>query len=138
MVTKDNDLVTLIFKEPGNYNLGLRTFQGDCYADYVKQVFVEEGQISAADFVEEGDFIKDIIVFPNPNNGVFKVKIDLKRAASAELRLMSLINGEVMDKIVTSPKLEHLVDYNIVLSSGTYVLIVETKFGNAIRKVIIN
>ena len=138
VVTKDNDLVTLIFKEGGNYTLGMRAFQGDCYADHTKQIFVEEGEVSAADFIEEGDFIKDVIVFPNPNDGVFKVKIDLQREASAELRLMSLINGEVMDKIVTTSKKEHLVDYNLNISSGSYILIVETKFGNAIRKVVMN
>lgn len=135
--SSDDNLITLVFQEKGTYTIGMRAHQGDCYADFSKQIIVEDLPISAADTLEEGAFIQDVIVFPNPSSGEFKVQFRLKREAQAQLRLMSLINGEVVDKIQTTPKKDHLVAYDVDLSIGTYILIIETKFGNYIHKVLI-
>ncbi len=138
VMNDDDDFLSLIFAEEGNYTIGMRAYQGDCFQDFEKQIFVAQGTITAADAINNQDFIEELIVFPNPSRGVFKVKMALQSEASAQLRLISLADGSVITEIESAVAIDHLVDFNLQLSSGIYLLIVETPRGGAIRKVIID
>ncbi len=138
VMNNDDDFLSLIFAEEGNYTIGMRAYQGDCFQDFEKQIFVAQGTITAADAINNQDFIEELIVFPNPSRGVFKVKMALQSEASAQLRLISLADGSVITEKESAVAVDHLVDFNLQLSSGIYLLIVETPRGGAIRKVIID
>ncbi|WP_232285917.1 hypothetical protein [Aquimarina agarilytica] len=138
VMNDDDDFLSLIFAEEGNYTIGMRAYQGDCFQDFEKQIFVAQGTITAADAINNQDFIEELIVFPNPSKGIFKVKMALQSEASAKLRLISLVDGSVITEKESTVAVDHLVDFNLQLSSGIYLLIVETPRGGAIRKVIID
>src|SRR5690606_29725824 len=76
-VFSDKEGLIVYFEEPGSYDINLRSYEGSCYQDYTKKIIVEE----ATDLPYTGgystNFINEFIVYPNPTDGEFKVKVSL-------------------------------------------------------------
>ena len=137
IVSKDTERLIVTFAQKGSYDFNLRTYQGDCYQDYQKTIIVEQ----ATDLPDVGDaknpFIEEFLVYPNPTDGKFTVKIALSEAASIALRMFNLTNNQVEMEQRKDGSKEYLVPVEITLNTGTYVLVLETPRGDEIRKIII-
>ena len=137
IVQKTDEGLILRFPAPGNYDITLVATEGNCKKTETKTVTV----LKARDLNDVGDtknpFIKEFKVYSNPNNGKFKVDIELEKEAEVSLRLFSLsANAVVADKSLKGLK-EYKVDYDLNLSAGIYVLLLETPKVKRIRKIII-
>ncbi|WP_335966827.1 T9SS type A sorting domain-containing protein [Galbibacter sp. PAP.153] len=137
VVSESNEAIILKFKETGSYEVRLRTLEGDCYQDYTKQIVVEE-PTELYDIGEaEQPFLKKFLVYPNPNDGNFTVKVELSETADVALRLISLLTADVSDTRNMINSNSYSEPYSMALASGTYILLLETPKGNEVRRVII-
>ena len=130
--------LVLSFDNPGTYEINLRSRVGDCYEDYTKNIIVEK----ASDFPDLGDtqtpFIDDFLVYPNPNNGEFKIKLSLSEIAPIRIRIVSMLSSDLISEIIEEGA-EFLIDVDISTSPpGIYILMLETPIGISIRKIVIN
>ncbi|MEW7279186.1 T9SS type A sorting domain-containing protein [Aquimarina sp. 2201CG1-2-11] len=137
VVSQDAERLVVVFKNKGSYDFYLRTYQGDCYADYKKTVLVEE----ASNLPNVGDasnpFIEEFLVYPNPTDGNFTVKVVLAEAASIAMRVFNLTHNKVAYEYQEDGQKEYEIPVNMTVSSGAYVLVLETPKGDEIRKIII-
>lgn len=136
-VFSDKEGLIVYFEEPGSYEINLRSYQGNCYQDYTKKIIVEE----AADLsyaVSDPGFINEFIVYPNPTDGEFKVKVSLAEAADISIKIISLTTSSVMHSRTGKSTKEYLLDYNLDLVPGMYIMLLETPQGKEIRKMIFN
>ncbi len=136
-VFSDKEGLIVYFEEPGSYDINLRSYQGNCYQDYTKKIIVEE----AADLsyaVSDPGFINEFIVYPNPTDGEFKVKVSLAEAADISIKIISLTTSSVMHSRTGKSTNEYLLDYNLDLVPGMYIMLLETPHGKEIRKMIFN
>lgn len=89
----------------------------------------EKTEIQSTDkeyFYRENDLSK-LVIFPNPNNGNFSLKIDLFKLESYSIKIFRNVSGELIYSKSFSPSLlnnEHSISLN--LFSGIYIVKVET------------
>src|SRR5690606_7419765 len=136
---KDAERLILSFEETGVYDITIRTRVGDCFQDYTKSLIVEE----AGDFQDLGDtqnpFIEEFVVYPNPSDGQFTVKITLSEEAPISIRIVSILSYGVVSEMDMEPSKDFSIDFDLFSQpSGVYMLMMETPEDIIIRKIVIN
>lgn len=131
-------LAQLRFGDTGVYVIQLRTFVGDCEKLYSKQISVLEQQSFTQPGGAQDPFIRSFDVSPNPNTGQFNVRITLDKEAEIRLRMFNIISNQLIDDRKESPSLKFNISYQLNITAGTYMLLLETPMGHAIRKIIIS
>ncbi|WP_108867405.1 T9SS type A sorting domain-containing protein [Aquimarina aquimarini] len=134
IVSESKDELIAVFPEATSYDIHLRSYQGDCYEDFIKTVIVEE---AVALQVNTGDFIEEFIVYPNPNDGTFKTKVSLAEDANIVVKIINLLSGTTVHERSEKNKQEFLLEYSISLPSGVYLMLLETPKGSEIRKLVV-
>ncbi|REH44487.1 putative secreted protein (Por secretion system target) [Tenacibaculum gallaicum] len=137
IVQKTDEGLVLRFPAPGNYDISLISNEGNCKKVATKTVNV----LKARDLTDIGEtinpFVKEFTVYSNPNKGKFTVDIELEKESEISLRLFSLgANSVVADKLLKGQK-EYEVLYDMNVSAGVYVLLLETPKAKRIQKVIV-
>jgi len=127
--------ITLKFDEIGTYTIGLQQTQGECFAEYNKNITVEK-RSTLPNPGSAPKFIIDFIVTPNPSNGNFKAIINLENNSAVNLRLFST-TGEFTTQKKDSGRKNYEVDFNTSLQSGMYILVLETEQQTMVKKIII-
>jgi uncharacterized protein (DUF2141 family) len=130
------EMAKVIFKQAGEYAVGMRSYVRDCYQDVVKTLSVKEFDGSGGNSFGQTDIL-EFKVNPNPNNGNFKVKIELGRQSAVRLRLFSLSNGNLADDRTLSGLKLYEEPYGLYLAPGVYVLLLETASGRKSQKIVI-
>lgn len=138
VVQKTAALATLRFANTGAYQLGLRAYVGDCQQLFSKSITVLEQQSFPQPGGAQEPFIRQFDVLPNPNGGQFNVRITLDKQSAIRLRMINIISNELVSDRQESPATQFNVGYQLSIPAGTYLLLLETPVGNAIRKVVIN
>lgn len=137
IVDENEQYITLKFKDLGTYDISLEQTQGECYAIYTKSIMVEKRSILTNKNATGIAFINDFIVSPNPSNGNFKVLVNLENESPVNLRLFAS-NGQssLLQKKEAGEK-KYLFDFDVTLSSGIYILVLETEQQTLVKKIII-
>ena len=137
IVQKTDEGLVLRFPAPGNYDISLISNEGNCKKVATKTVNV----LKARDLTDIGEtknpFVKEFVVYSNPNKGKFTVDVELEKESEISLRLFSLgANSVIADKLLKGQK-EYEVLYDMNVSAGVYVLLLETPKAKRIQKVIV-
>ena len=136
VVSKDTERLVVVFENKGSYDFNLRTYQGDCYQDYQKTIFVEEATELPDVGGARNPFIEEFLVYPNPTDGKFTIKVSLAEAASISLRMFNLTDNRVEMEERKDGLDQYLIDVDMSVTTGAYILILETPQGDEIRKII--
>jgi hypothetical protein len=131
-------LAELRFADTGVYQIHLRTRVGDCDKLFSKQITVLEQEHFTQPGGAQEPFIKTFEVMPNPNTGQFNVHIALDKEADVRLRMFNIISNQLVNDRKESPALQFNIGYQLNITAGTYLLLLETPMGHAIRKIIIS
>jgi len=131
-------LTTLRFADTGVYHIQLRSRVGDCEKLFSKDIAVLEKQSFAQPGGAQEPFIQSFEVLPNPNTGQFNVRITLDKAADIRLRLFNIISNQLVNDRKESAAVQFNIGYQLNITAGTYLLLLETPLGNGIRKIIIS
>ena len=88
--------------------------------------------------IDENTIANSLHIYPNPNNGVFKVDFNTSSATDVELQILNLIGQSVYSSSFSNINgaFTHPLDL-AGLSSGVYVLELVSKEGRTNRKIII-
>jgi len=136
IVEISHDMAEIIFRQTGEYTVGMRSFVGDCYQDVTKILNVTEADENGNDnFGPAG--VKEFTAYPNPNNGSFNVKVELDKQSAIRLCLFSINQGNLIDDRTVSGLKLYNEQYQRYLSPGVYLLLLETPSGRKSQKVII-
>jgi hypothetical protein len=136
VVEKTEHLLRFVCKYPGYYPVGLRTFVDECYEDNMKSVTVHHADDRSMEFFAES-IIKKFILYPNPNNGVFTVEVELSKASPIRLRIVDIGRGIVLDDARYTGQKEYTVPYSLFLASSVYAVLLETSAGYMPIKMVI-
>lgn len=137
VLSKTDDDLQLSFSATGTYSIGLKATVGDCFKIFTKQVTVIEGTSFNDPGTVKDPFIKSFIIAPNPSNGNFNAKIELQESTKIKLRLLNTITGQLIDTREESGNSSYNLPYSLTLSTGVYVMVLETPKGNMVYKVVI-
>ncbi|MDR3218802.1 MAG: hypothetical protein LBU22_07445 [Dysgonamonadaceae bacterium] len=131
------ELALVIFRQIGNYAIGMRSYVADCFQDVVKTISVTEQGEPPMDELGPSD-IKRFIVYPNPSTGVFTVDVELEKAGTIRLRLINLSLGVITSNKTWSGSDKYSLQYNETLSPGGYILALETATSQRSLKIMIH
>lgn len=131
-------LAELRFADTGVYRIQLRSYVGDCEKVFTKEISVLEQQSFTQPGGAQQPFIQKFEISPNPNTGQFNVRITLDKAAEVRLRLLNIISNQLVNDRKESPATQFNIGYQLNVTAGTYVLLLETPMGHAIRKIVIS
>ena len=121
IVSDDRDMAELIFDRPGEYTIGLRSVEGKCEEFLYKNVsVVTEGSGQPVTRGPER-VIRDVLVWPNPSNGHFRVRVKLNRKSDGLLRLYAL-TGVLLRESKCRGDESYELSFNESLPPGIYIL----------------
>ncbi|MCF6185641.1 MAG: T9SS type A sorting domain-containing protein, partial [Bacteroidales bacterium] len=112
-------------EDEGIITVTLRAWSDGCFSDSSKTITIfnnndrQEKQIS-----EESPLILGFKVYPNPNNGDFRLAVKLSRQADIELKVFSLVKGSVIHDKIHKGLDKYVIPYNMNnLMKGAYIII---------------
>lgn len=140
IVKTDSDETELIFIKPGEYEIGIITQIGDCIAQQFKKVLVvtNENKEAINGNTDTRKKLEEFLIYPNPTNGRFTADIALSARSNISIKVYNFANNALM----ASKKERGSDNYSIPLDisglpAGVYAVVLETPFGNSLRKVIL-
>ncbi|MEQ8926944.1 MAG: T9SS type A sorting domain-containing protein [Fulvivirga sp.] len=113
----------LVFDASGNYSVGLNAAIGECEDFYSKSIRIfGSGELRTNGRSSTEELIKQFIIYPNPNDGEFTIRVLLSKASDVELSIVSLQNGLIVSKYTGVNASEYNVEFNLpALVNGVYV-----------------
>ena len=136
-ITKQNDdYISLVFKAKGEYRIGIKQTQGNCFELFYKNIIVEPATDLPKTEKTNEAYVREFEVAPNPNDGKFKAKVVLEKAGAIKFRLYS-ITGQLVNEKNSASATEHWVDFQDPLPAATYILVLETPYQRLSKKIII-
>ncbi|WP_160170144.1 T9SS type A sorting domain-containing protein [Aquimarina megaterium] len=140
IITQDQDLIELYFNIPGEYDISMISKLGDCQDTFTQKVLVLQKEITDDQNQDsqnqQSGNIKEFSVYPNPSDGKFFVKVALKEQKDISIKVFSLANNTILDQKKQSGKKQYEIPFTLQMPSGVYAVVLETPYGNHIRKVI--
>jgi SprB repeat len=132
----------LVFADTGRYELAMKVYyKSGCIDDTVKYINIINRDGVNLTGNQANAFLKEAKIVPNPNTGVFELRLTFNEATRAKVRLINTLTNLVVDsKEVTIPNSSmYAVPYNLpgTVLNGIYVLVIETPKGSFVYKVVI-
>ena len=136
ITNKSDDYISLIFKAKGEYRIGIKQTQANCFELFYKNIIVEPATDLPKTQKNNEAFVREFEVAPNPNDSKFKAKVVLEKAGAIKFRLYS-ITGQLVSEKNSASATEHWVDFQDPLPAATYILVLETPYQRLSKKIII-
>jgi hypothetical protein len=137
IIQKTADLLELKFLSTGSYEIGLKGIQNECVKTFYKKVIVEENTSGVILNPTKASNINEFTILPNPNNGVFKVLIGLEKEQPIKIKIIDMLSHEVFPAVLQPKATYFAVPFNTALSSGVYMVILETGGEIMVKRIII-
>lgn len=130
----------LVFLNEGSYTITLTSHLGGCQSQQAKTITIHSKQAiddNDADLGYHEKGIKELIVFPNPNEGQFRCNVSLYEIGDIHLRVLDLYGKVLAEQ--QAYEIDQLdADFSIeAYPSGLYWLIVETNDDTQTFKVLV-
>ncbi|GGW50701.1 T9SS type A sorting domain-containing protein [Arenibacter certesii] len=140
IVRTTTDEAELIFNEAGEYEVGIIIKIGDCSAQRFKKVLVVANENNEVVDInnDSNKQLEDFIIYPNPTNGKFTADITLSKRGNISIKVFNFANNALMASAKEGGSTSYSVPFDISgLPAGVYAVVLETPFGNSLRKVIL-
>ncbi|WP_075341850.1 T9SS type A sorting domain-containing protein [Tenacibaculum agarivorans] len=137
LVEERSNSIVVKFTTADSYEIGLTSKQGECFQTTYKTIVIEETDVIIDDDNKDLPFIESFTISPNPNSGVFTSYVKLADPSKISIRIFNL-HGELMKKS-EMPEIidEHETKFNVPMSSGMYIVVLETPKQTQVRRMIV-
>ena len=140
VLLQDSDEAEIVFAEAGEYEVGIITRIGECMALQTKTIIVvdKDPTIKEDDGNNTQRLIEDFLVYPNPTDGKFNAEVNLTERGNISIKVFSLANNALMASEKGQGQTAYSIPFDISgLPTGVYAVLLETPYGNSLRKVIV-
>ena len=138
---QDKDEAEIVFNEPGEYDITIITSRGACIATKTKKVIVLAVDPTVNQDLalqSESKSVKDFLVYPNPNNGLFTVDVALPERGNISVKIFNFANNSMIAIERANGQSEYTIPFDISgLPTGVYAVVLETPNGSFLRKLVV-
>ncbi|QWX83314.1 T9SS type A sorting domain-containing protein [Cellulophaga sp. HaHaR_3_176] len=140
VINSSTDEAEIRFDTPGEYEVGIITQRGPCTDIQTKKVIVvaNDPTVTQQDTENGKKLVEDFLIYPNPTTGKFNAKVTLTEKGNISIKIFSLNNNSLIAS--ENQRGEALYDIPFDISNmpaGVYAVLLETPYGNTLRKVIV-
>jgi len=129
----------------GDKKIGLLAKSGDCQNLVFRSIKIfnlDEVDKTDPEYKYKSQPITTVVIFPNPNHGLFNLKIDLKEPTQLKMQLFKVNTGELVYSEILLPKTNalnaiHTYPFDLDLRQGIYSLLLEVGVQKLYYKIII-
>ena len=128
IINSNSESPVLLFSNEGSYKIKLTAYLGECIDSLSKHItfFIPPVDTTSGKNVTLGlNKIKEIKLYPNPNDGVFKIEIILDQVQDVDLRIFSS-QGLPITNLTDIGRDQYIHDFNLPLGNGIYLVKVQT------------
>lgn len=137
-ISTSRDYTEIKFTKTGTYKIGLTGYLGKCKKTIYKTLIINENLSGEA---INGNNAKSIIklftVSPNPNNGKFKVVVELTTKATFKLYIVDMLSRNVFSPIKKESILKTSLDFTNDIIPGNYIVVLEVDGELMYKKMIV-
>ncbi|MDE5639140.1 MAG: T9SS type A sorting domain-containing protein, partial [Odoribacter sp.] len=121
VVSDAQEMAELIFQRPGGYRIGLRAVVGACEEVLYKDLRVRQNGTERPASRTTDRVIGGVSVWPNPNDGRFRVRVNLNEQADGVLRIYTSA-GVLLREIKCLGEDTYELGFNESLPTGIYII----------------
>ena len=128
------------FPKEGTYTIGLKGFLDGCEKILYKTLWVEKDRLGIGrENAPKEVLIDDFRIVDNPNNGTFRIEVQLKKPSAIKIYGMDILGREVISPI-EQPEgtIFNIPVTNGRISAGQYLIILEAGRDIMVQKMIVN
>lgn len=139
VLQQNNNKCELIFSDTGRYQVTMRAYyKSGCIEDSTKTINVisRSGGINLGN--QANAYLKlYAVIYPNPSDGTFKVRLEFSEPTKAKLRLVNVLTNAIIDDREAQGDKNYLLQYNLGgnVLNGVYILVIDTSKGSFTYKV---
>ncbi len=140
LIKEENGAAEVRFPNEGTYTIGLKGFLGGCEKTVYKTLWVEKDRLGIGkENTSKEVLIDDFGIFSNPNNGTFRIKVNLKRASAIKVYCIDILGREAFPAIEQPEGTTFDIPIeNRRISAGQYLVILEAGGDVMVQKMIVN
>ena len=139
LIEEGSNYIELLFNEVGKYDITLVTRIGDCEEYKTKTVFVVEKEIDGTPETVSGNqpMIQAFVIYPNPSSGRFTLDVTLRKENPLSVRIYGIYNNNVISTKKVDGDKEYSLAYDLNLTTGVYIVLIETENERLVKKIVI-
>lgn len=127
----------ILFNDTGSFNVTTKSFYGNCIISSTKFVhFAKEDSLNATRFNENG--IKNVSLYPNPNNGIFSIDVEFYKKQNINLVILDVNSSKVFQKDYSNTLIFTEPINLSALNNGVYLVRVIGEYDSQSKTIIIN
>jgi hypothetical protein len=127
----------IVFAQPGEYDIVLNTFLGECIADISKRITVLEAVSGNEGGRQPESIIGDFTIYPNPNEGRFTVSFWLRdEAVTGYVRMLPLDGSRQLLQVEVRGEGSYYYQ-GIPLPAGVYLVLLEAGDEKKVKRVVV-
>ncbi|EIW91026.1 Por secretion system C-terminal sorting domain protein [Capnocytophaga sp. oral taxon 412 str. F0487] len=140
LIKEENGAAEVRFPNEGTYTIGLKGFLDGCEKTVYKTLWVEKDRLGIGkENTSKEVLIDDFGIFSNPNNGTFRIKVNLKRASAIKVYCIDILGREAFPAIEQPEGTTFDIPIeNRRISAGQYLVILEAGGDVMVQKMIVN
>ena len=140
LIKEENGAAEVRFPNEGTYTIGLKGFLDGCEKTVYKTLWVEKDRLGIGkENTSKEVLIGDFGIFSNPNNGTFRIKVNLKRASVIKVYCIDILGREAFPAIEQPEGTTFDIPIeNRRISAGQYLVILEAGGDVMVQKMIVN
>ena len=139
IVTQNTDAIEFSFTEAGEYDITIMTTRGSCTAQKTKKVIVvaPDASVMQEDTESGRKLVEDFLIYPNPTDGRFTAQVNLSERGNISIKVFSFANNALMASANERGELLYNIPFDLSgFAPGVYAVLLETPYGNTLRKVV--
>jgi len=140
LIKEENGDAEVRFPKEGTYTIGLKGFLDGCEKILYKTLWVEKDRLGIGrENAPKEVLIDDFKIVDNPNNGTFRIEVQLKKPSAIKIYGMDILGREVISPI-EQPEgtIFNIPVTNGRISAGQYLIILEAGRDIMVQKMIVN
>jgi hypothetical protein len=139
-IENSEDFVYAQFMSSGTYAVSLLASLGQCRDEITKYITINTDSTDADEGRLGGDpFVKEFHLYPVPNEGNFKVKVQLREESAIILSVSNILSGKQIYRITDSGQTTYEKDFNLApLTAGPYTLRLDHQKGTKFIRFIVH
>jgi len=126
----------IVFYEEGRHKIRLQVATGDCQDDLTRDILIinPNQDLSMGEASPTPDIIQEAILYPNPNQGEFSLRVELSIPSPIEVEVIEPMRQQVILKKQSKRNWQHQMSFDLQnYAQGTYLINIKAE--NSIKTI---